>query len=37
MKYLATKFIAASFLIFGAVSQSAINPSDPTWGWDEHK
>jgi hypothetical protein len=35
MKYLTAKFLAASLCIFGAFSQSAINPSDKNWGWDD--
>lgn len=37
MKYLTAKFLSASFLIFGAVSQSITNPTDPSWGWDDYK
>jgi hypothetical protein len=37
MKYLVAKLLAASFFVFEAVCQSAINPSDPAWGWDEFK
>jgi len=37
MKYLIAKLIAASLLIFEAASQSAINLSDPSWGWDDYK
>lgn len=37
MKYLTAKFLLASFLVVVAVSQSAINPADPTWGWDDYK
>jgi hypothetical protein len=37
MKYLTAKLLAASLLVCGAFSQSTINPSDPTWGWDDFK
>lgn len=37
MKYLSAKFLLASFFVLGAVSQSTINPSDPTWGWADYK
>jgi len=37
MKYLTAKFFTASFLVLGALSQSTINPTDPSWGWDDYK
>jgi hypothetical protein len=37
MKYLIAKLVAASFFIFEAVTQSAIDPKDAAWGWQDYK
>lgn len=37
MKYLTANFFVASLLAMGAFSQSTINPSDPSWGWDDYQ
>jgi hypothetical protein len=37
MKYLIAKLVAASFFVFEAVSQSTLDPTNPTWGWTDYK
>lgn len=37
MKYLIAKLIAASFVVCEAVSQSTLDPTNPTWGWSDYK
>ena len=37
MKYLTGKFLAASLLVLGSFSQSTIDPTNPSWGWDDYK
>jgi len=36
MKYLTGKFLAASLLVLGSFGQQTIDPTDPSWGWDDY-